>query len=63
MGVGERSSNHMLTLYFKEDKEDDLVKERPPYGRFMLGFDFHLTDKGPKLIEVTFFSRIIEISI
>lgn len=35
-----------------EDKEDPLLNEKPPYGNFMMGFDFHLTSKGPKLIEI-----------
>jgi glutathione synthase/RimK-type ligase-like ATP-grasp enzyme len=34
------------------DLEDSLTKEAAPYGAFMLGFDFHLTEDGPKLIEI-----------
>lgn len=35
-----------------EDKNDPLIKNRLPYGAFMLGFDFHLTSQGPRLIEI-----------
>lgn len=35
-----------------EDESDPLTKNRLPYGAFMLGFDFHLTSLGPRLIEI-----------
>jgi hypothetical protein len=35
----------------ESDKEDPLLLPRP-YGAFMMGFDFHLTPEGPKLIEI-----------
>lgn len=35
-----------------EDKNDPLIKNCLPYGAFMLGFDFHLTSQGPRLIEI-----------
>jgi glutathione synthase/RimK-type ligase-like ATP-grasp enzyme len=35
-----------------EDGSDPLTKNRLPYGAFMLGFDFHLTSQGPRLIEI-----------
>eukprot|EP00755_Sulcionema_specki_P022002 Sspe_Gene.75449::Locus_47143_Transcript_1_1_Confidence_1.000_Length_1320::g.75449::m.75449 len=35
-----------------EDKEDPLLATPIAYGAFMLGFDFHLTTEGPKLIEI-----------
>eukprot|EP01060_Flectonema_neradi_P015013 TRINITY_DN21705_c0_g1_i2.p1 TRINITY_DN21705_c0_g1~~TRINITY_DN21705_c0_g1_i2.p1 ORF type:complete len:466 (+),score=97.58 TRINITY_DN21705_c0_g1_i2:53-1399(+) len=34
------------------DKDDPLLSSKLPYGAFMLGFDFHITPNGPKLIEV-----------
>lgn len=34
------------------DRLDPLLAPRPPYGAFMLGFDFHLTYEGPRLIEI-----------
>lgn len=36
----------------REDGEDELLKQRLKYGAFMLGFDFHLTEQGPRLIEI-----------
>jgi hypothetical protein len=35
-----------------EDQQDPLTAILPTYGAFMLGFDFHLTHNGPKLIEI-----------
>lgn len=37
---------------FDCDKNDPLLENKIPYGAFMLGFDFHLTKDGPKLIEI-----------
>ena len=34
------------------DKDDPLLNKKLSYGNFMLGFDFHITPEGPKLIEV-----------
>lgn len=34
------------------DQQDPLTATLPAYGAFMLGFDFHLTPSGPKLIEI-----------
>ncbi len=34
------------------DRADPLLSQPIPYGRFMLGFDFHLTPQGPRLIEI-----------
>jgi hypothetical protein len=31
---------------------DALIATPLPYGAFMLGFDFHLTKEGPRLIEI-----------
>ena len=39
-------------LVVPEDKVDPLLATKPSYGGFMLGFDFHLTSQGPKLIEI-----------
>ena len=36
----------------ESDRLDPLLAENLPYGHFMLGFDFHLTENGPKLIEI-----------
>lgn len=36
----------------EDDCHDPLLKEKPLYGQFMLGFDFHLTTSGPRLIEI-----------
>jgi len=35
-----------------EDAVDPLLEKKIPFGAFMLGFDFHLTSTGPKLIEI-----------
>lgn len=35
-----------------EDRDDPLTKNRLPYGALLLGFDFHLTSLGPRLIEI-----------
>lgn len=35
-----------------EDSSDPLLKDTLAFGDFMLGFDFHLTDAGPRLIEI-----------
>eukprot|EP01059_Diplonema_ambulator_P000784 TRINITY_DN1062_c1_g1_i1.p1 TRINITY_DN1062_c1_g1~~TRINITY_DN1062_c1_g1_i1.p1 ORF type:complete len:420 (+),score=50.06 TRINITY_DN1062_c1_g1_i1:68-1327(+) len=35
----------------EEDLGDELLSEKA-YGKFMLGFDFHVTEAGPKLIEI-----------
>lgn len=32
--------------------QDPLLATELPYGAFMLGFDFHITPEGPKLIEI-----------
>lgn len=34
------------------DAVDPLLAKRPAFGAFMLGFDFHLTKSGPRLIEI-----------
>ena len=34
------------------DREDPLLMSEISYGKLMLGFDFHLTQNGPKLIEI-----------
>ncbi len=45
-------------LLDQQDKEDPLLVELPRapdgslLGAFMMGFDFHLTESGPKLIEI-----------
>lgn len=36
----------------EEDVGDPVTQHRLPYGDFMLGFDFHLTDDGARLIEI-----------
>jgi len=37
----------------ESDKEDPLLKDKIPFGMFMMGFDFHVTKhSSPKLIEV-----------
>ena len=35
-----------------EDSKDPIIQNRPHSGTFMMGFDFHLTPIGPKLIEI-----------
>ncbi len=39
-------------LFYDQDKLDLLLQNNINYGTFILGFDFHLTSKGPKLIEI-----------
>eukprot|EP01006_Ploeotia_vitrea_P033250 TRINITY_DN65375_c0_g1_i1.p1 TRINITY_DN65375_c0_g1~~TRINITY_DN65375_c0_g1_i1.p1 ORF type:complete len:489 (+),score=52.22 TRINITY_DN65375_c0_g1_i1:68-1468(+) len=34
------------------DKDDPLLNQKLEWGAFMLGFDFHTTEHGPKLIEI-----------
>ena len=34
------------------EEDPAILASKPPYGAFMLGFDFHLTAAGPKLIEI-----------
>ena len=29
-----------------------MLNKELPYGAFMMGFDFHLTESGPRLIEI-----------
>jgi len=36
----------------ESDLRDPLTATNTPYGAFMMGFDFHLTEDGPKLIEI-----------
>ncbi len=40
------------TPALESDSLDPLLKIPHPFGGFMMGFDFHLTQQGPKLIEV-----------
>lgn len=34
------------------DLEDPLVRDKLPFGALLLGFDFHITPEGPRLIEI-----------
>lgn len=36
----------------ESDIADSLIAPKPAYGAFALGFDFHLTPEGPRLIEI-----------
>jgi hypothetical protein len=38
--------------YLVEDAQDLLLAPKPDYGAFMMGFDFHITSEGPRLIEI-----------
>ncbi len=40
------------TPVLEADKSDPLLNQKYHYGAFMLGFDFHLTHMGPRLIEI-----------
>lgn len=36
----------------RPDLEDPLVWNKLPYGALLLGFDFHISPEGPRLIEI-----------